>query len=135
MMVLIMAAPVSAQERSFRTLDVIAGRQVRLGFVGNVTPDCKIGAKPELKVVAPPRHGVLAIRSGKLKPGSLARCPSLEIPAEGLFYQAPQSFSGSDEVVYQVTRPDGRTQVVSVKVNVRKPTAPGPTPKDDATDL
>jgi hypothetical protein len=132
---LFMPAPLFAQERLFRSVDAAPGKQIRLGLVGNVTPDCKIGAKPEVKVVSPPKHGVLAIRSGKTKPGSLARCPSLEVPAEGVFYQAPPKFSGSDEVVYQVTRPDGRNQVVTVKIGVRGAAEAGQKLKEEPPDL
>jgi hypothetical protein len=132
---LILPAPLFAQERLFRSVDAAPGKQVRLGLVGNVTPDCKMGPKPELKVVTPPKHGVLAIRSGKTKPGSLARCPNLEVAAEGVFYQAAPNFSGSDEVVYQVTRSDGRNQLVTIKIAVRGAAAPRQQPKQEATDL
>src|SRR5919107_1952477 len=101
----IIAVPVGAQERLFRSVDAVQGKQVRLALVGNVTPDCKVGAKPELKVTSAPKHGTLSIRSGKTKPGSLPRCPNLEVPAEGVFFQAHQNFIGDDEVTYEVTQP------------------------------
>lgn len=133
--VLIGTTSAMAQERLFRSVDVAAGKQVRLGMVGNVTPQCTIGPKPELKVLTPPKHGVLALRSGTTKPGMLGRCPKLEVPAEGVFYQAPAGFSGSDELVYQVTRADGRNQVVTVKITVQAATAPRQPQKPEATDL
>jgi hypothetical protein len=124
-----------AQERLFRSVDALPGRQVRLGLVGNVTPECKVGPKPDVKVVTPPKHGVLAIRSGKTKAGSLARCPTLEVPAEGVFYQAAANYSGIDEVVYQVTRADGRNQLVTIRISVRATAAPPRSPKQEGTDL
>ena len=132
---IIITTPVFAQERLFRSVDAVAGSQVRLGLVGNVTPECKVGPKPELKVVSPPKHGILAVRSGKTKPGSLARCPNLEIPAEGVFYQPAANFNGTDEVVYQVNRPDGRNQIVTIRITVRATSGPGQKPKQEATDL
>ncbi len=132
---LMIPAPLFAQERLFRTVDAVAGKQVRLGLVGNVTPDCKVGPKPEVKVVTPPKHGTLAIRSGKTKPGSLARCPSLEVPTEGVFYQAGPKFSGTDEVSYQVTRSDGRNQLVTINIAVRDAGAAAQQPKQEPTDL
>src|SRR5687768_9996331 len=89
---LITTAPLVAQEQLFRSVDAVAGKQVRLALIGNVSPDCKVGPKPDVKVVSAPKQGTLAIRSGKTKAGSLARCPSLEVPAEGVFIRrAPTS--------------------------------------------
>jgi hypothetical protein len=134
-LVLFANCQVVAQERLFRSVDALPGKQVRLGLVGNVTPECKVGPKPDVKVVTPPKHGVLAIRSGKTKAGSLARCPNLEVPAEGVFYQPAGNFSGVDEVVYQVTRADGRNQLVTVRISVRATAVPSRSPRQEGTDL
>jgi hypothetical protein len=130
---LITTAPLIAQEQLFRSVDAVPGKQVRLALVGNVSPDCKIGPKADV-IVSAPTQGTLAIRSGKTKAGSLARCPSLEVPAEGVFYQARPNFAGDDQVVYQVTRADGRNQLVTIKINVRGTAAPNQKPKE-STDL
>ena len=127
--------PASAQERVFRNVDAIQGKQVRLALVGNVTKDCKIGPKPELKVTSAPKHGTLAIRSGKTKPGSLPRCPNLEIPAEGVFFQAQPNFIGDDEVIYQVTPPGGPTRIVTIRISIRPTNASSSKAKEEATDL
>lgn len=115
---LAIAAPTLAQEKVFRSVDAVAGKQVRLALVGNVSKECTLGPKPEVKVVTPPKHGTLSIRSGKTKPGSLARCPNLEVPAEGVFYTSDPKFSGTDEVAYGVRRADGRNQLVTIKIVV-----------------
>jgi hypothetical protein len=129
------AVPASAQERLFRNVEAVQGKQVRLALVGNVTKDCKVGQKPELKVTSAPKHGTLAIRSGKTKPGSLARCPNLEIPAEGVFFQALSNFVGTDEVIYQVTPPGGPSRIVTIRISIRASNAPGSKAKEEATDL
>lgn len=123
-----------AQERLFRSVDAAAGTQVRLGMAGNVSPDCKPGPLPEVKVVTPPKNGQLAIRDGKTKPGSLSRCPTLEVPARGVFYQAKAKFNGSDEVAYEVRRPDGRVQVHTVRITVSEQAKPS-NPGQENTDL
>ena len=115
---LLCAAPALAQEKIFRSVDAAPGKQVRLALVGNVSKECSPGPKPDVKVLTAPKHGILAIRSGKTKPGSLARCPNLAVPAEGIFYTANANFSGTDEVVYGVTRSDGRNELVTVKIAV-----------------
>jgi hypothetical protein len=131
----IIAVPACAQERLFRNVDAIQGKQVRLALVGNVSKDCKVGPKPELKVTSAPKHGTLAIRSGKTKAGSLRRCPNLEVPAEGVFFQAQPNFIGDDEVIYQVTPPGGPTRIVTIKISIRPPNAPTQRSKDEPTDL
>ena len=124
------AGPAAAQERLFRSVDAVAGQQLRLGLAGNVTQDCKPGPLPEVKVLAPPKNGQLAVREGKTKAGSLARCPALEVPARGVFYQAKAKFNGSDEVVYEVKRSDGKVQVHTVKISVSEQAKPGAKPQE-----
>lgn len=127
-------APAWAQEKVFRSVEAMPGKQIRLALVGNVSKECTLGPKPVVKVLTPPKNGELSIRSGKTKPGSLARCPNLEVAAEGLFYTAKPKFGGTDEVVYGVTRSDGRNELVTIRIIVTdkaKPEAQSP----KATDL
>ena len=77
-----------------------------LGFMGTSRKSAQAGALPEIKVVTPPKHGALSLKSGKTEAGGLARCPNLEIPAKAVFYQSDPKYSGSDEVAYAVK---GRT--------------------------
>jgi hypothetical protein len=126
--------PAWAQEKLFRSIEAAPGKETRLALVGNVSKECTPGAKPQVKVVTPPRNGTLSVRSGKTKPGSLARCPTLEVPAEGIFYTAKAGFNGADEVVYSVTRPDGRNQLVTIRITVGAKTKPAPQ-AEGATDI
>jgi hypothetical protein len=127
-------APASAQEKVFRSIEAAPGKEARLGLVGNVSKECTPGPRPQVKVVTPPKNGTLSIRSGKTKPGSLARCPNLEVPAEGVFYTANPSFNGTDEVVYSVTRSDGRNQLVTIRITVSGKAKPAPQ-SQGATDI
>ena len=127
-------ASASAQEKVFRAVEAAPGKEARLALIGNVSKECTPGPKAEVKVVTPPKNGTLSIRSGKTKPGSLARCPNLEVPAEGIFYTANARFNGMDEVVYSVTRPDGRNQLVTIRITVGARTKPAPS-SQGATDI
>ncbi len=123
-----------SQEQLFRTVKAAAGKQARLGVIANVTKECTIGPTLEVKVVTPPKQGTLAIRSGKTKPGSLKRCPALEVPMRGVFYEANASASGTDEVVYEVKRANGSTQTITARIEIG--TGPSPaTSADDSADL
>jgi Big-like domain-containing protein len=123
-----------AQEQTFRTVETAPGKLLRLGLVGNVTKECTPGSMPEIKVVTQPSNGTLAIRSGKSKAGSLARCPNLEVPMQGIFYQANPKFTGKDQAAYTVRNADGRTQSFTFTINVSLQAKPQPKPQDN-TDL
>ena len=127
-------APASAQEKVSRNVEAPPGKETRLALIGNVSKECTPGPRAQVKVVTPPKNGSLSIRSGKTKPGSLARCPNLEVPAEGVFYTPKASFNGTDEVVYSVTRSDGRNQLVTVRITVTAKTKLAPQ-SQGATDI
>ena len=113
------ADPAFAQDQTFRSADAQAGKPVRLGIHGNVSKDCTVGTLPEIKVVTPPKHGALSLKSGKTKAGELARCPKLEVPAKAVFYQSDPKYSGSDEVAYAVKGAEGQVQTLTIKITVK----------------
>ncbi len=123
-----------AQEQLFRTVKASAGKQTRLGVIGNVTKECTPGPMPEVKVVTAPKKGTLAIRTGKSKAGSLKRCPNLEVPLRGVFYEANASATGTDEVVYEVKRANRSTQTITANIEIGAG-AGSSTPADDSADL
>jgi hypothetical protein len=131
------AVPALAQEKLFRNVDAQPGKTQRLAVAANVSPDCKPGTPPDIKVLQPPKNGSLAVRSGETPAGQLKRCPGLKVPVQGVFYQAKAGFSGGDEVVFEIRRPDGKVQTHSVKITVAdKPAGNSkPDPKADAVDL
>ncbi len=130
--VAVLVNPALAQEQLFRTVKAEAGKQVRLGLIANVTKECTIGPSLDVKVVTPPKNGTLAIRNGKTKAGSLKRCPTLEVPVRGVFYQANANATGTDEVVYEIKRANGSTQTITAKIEIGQGSAK---PDDDNTDL
>src|SRR5688500_1790863 len=106
---LLLAGPAAAQEQLVRTLNAPDDGRIRLAMHGNVSKTCELGALPEIKVVTAPKNGTLAVSSGKTKAGTLSRCPALEVPARAVFYQAKPRYTGADEVVYQLVRPNRPT--------------------------
>lgn len=109
-----------AQSNSaFRSAEVIAGKQERLGVYGNVQKDCTPGPLPTIRVVTAPKNGELNVRSGKLKAGRISRCPKLEATAQGIFYKANPTFKGTDEVAYEVRSASGKVESHTVKITVK----------------
>ena len=114
----LLSTAASAQEQVFRSVNVAQGASTRVGIHGNVSKECAAGPLPEIKIVTAPKNGTLTVNSGKSKAGALNRCPNLEVPARAVFYKANARYSGPDEVTYEVKRPDGRNQSVTVKITV-----------------
>ena len=119
-----------AQEKVVRSIEAASGKSTRLSVHGNVTKDCKLGPSPEIRITTPPKHGALAVRQGKNKAGLLKRCPSLEVPVEGVFYQASAGYTGCDEAAYTVVRAGQATQAITVKITVGAQAKPGAGAKD-----
>jgi hypothetical protein len=121
---------------AYRGTDVVVGKQHRLGVYGNVQKDCTSGPLPTVRVVTPPKHGELNVRSGKLKVGRISRCPKLEATAQGVFYKPNSTYKGTDEVSYEVKSASGKVENHTVKINVKEgPAADAKPTQDTDTNL
>jgi hypothetical protein len=128
------AAPALAQTNTYRSGTVAPGKTARIGVVTSLKKDCTVGPTVEVKVLAPPKHGTLNVRKGKLKTPATFRCPNIETSVQGLFYQASPGYTGTDEVKYEAKAPDGTTRQITVQINVTD--KPSSAPKDEgATEL
>jgi len=111
---------------------VVAGKSHRLGVYGNVQKDCTSGPLPTVRVVTPPKHGELNVRSGKLKAGRISRCPKLEATAQGIFYKPNSNYKGADEVSYEVKSASGKVESHTVRITVKEATPADAKPDPDA---
>lgn len=98
--------------------------------------DCTSGPLPTVRVVTPPKHGELNVRSGTLKVGRITRCPELAPTAQGIFYKANSGYKGSGEVSYEVRSASGKVEAHTVRITVKdaSPADAKPTP-DNGPDL
>ena len=126
-------AALAQTNSAYRSTDVVAGKQHRLGVYGNVQKDCTLGPLPTVRVVTPPKHGELNVRSGKLKAGRITRCPKLEATAQGIFYKPNPAYKGVDEVSYEVKSASGKVESHTVRITVKDAQA-SDTPKPDQED-
>jgi hypothetical protein len=125
-------AAVAQTDTAYRSTDVVAGKQHRLGVYGNVQKDCTSGLLPTVRVVTPPKHGELNVRSGKLKAGRITRCPKLEATAQGIFYKPNPAYKGADEVSYEVKSASGKVESHTVRITVKEATPADAKPNPDA---
>lgn len=126
------AGVASAQGNSvYRSADAVAGRPARLGVYGNVQKDCSSGPLPTVRVLTPPKHGELSVRSGTLKAGRIARCPKLAPKAQGIVYKASPGYTGSDEVSYEVRSASGQVEAHTVRITVKEASPANSKPTSD----
>jgi hypothetical protein len=124
----IAAGPAFAQSTTnlYRSVSVEKGKSVRLAIVTALKKDCSLGEVGGVRIINAPKNGQLAVRSGKLKTPASFRCPNVETPVQGLFYQSKASFAGPDEVSYETRTPEGATETYTVKITVTdKPAGAG----------
>ena len=107
------AGVASAQSNSaYRSADAVAGKSERLGVYGNVQKDCTSGPLPTVRVVTPPKHGELNVRSGTLKVGRITRCPKLAPKAQGIFYKANPGYKGPTRSAMRSGLPAARSRPI-----------------------
>jgi hypothetical protein len=70
-------AGLAQSNSAYRSADAVAGKSERLGVYGNVQKDCTSGPLPTVRVVTPPKHGELSVRSGTTR-GLLQGQPRLQ---------------------------------------------------------
>src|SRR5215211_8618374 len=131
-LILAATAAFGQSNNAYRSTDVVAGKPHRLGVYGNVQKDCTSGPLPTVRVITPPRHGELNVRSGKLKAGRISRCPNLEAAAQGIFYKAKPAYKGADEVSYEVRSASGKVESHTVRITVKEATPADTKPNPDA---
>ena len=131
-LVLSATAALAQTNSAHRSADAVTGKQQRLGVYGNVQKDCTSGPLPTIRVVTPPKHGELNVRSGKLKAGRISHCPKLEATAQGVFYKPNPTYKGPDEVSYEVRSAIGKVENHTVRITVKDAQASDAKPDQDA---
>ena len=131
-LILSATAALGQSNNAYRSTDVVAGKSHRLGVYGNVQKDCTSGPLPTVRVVTPPKHGELNVRSGKLKAGRISRCPKLEATAQGVFYKPNPAYKGADEISYEVKSASGKVENYTVRLTVKEATPADAKPNPDA---
>lgn len=120
---LIASSGALGQDDIYRTANVAAGQAVRIAVFSNVSKECTLGPLPELSVTAMPKQGTLVVKRGKVRAGTIRRCPDLSAPVQAAFYQAKTNFVGTDEVVLSV-KVNGQVRKYTIAINIRERAVP-----------
>jgi hypothetical protein len=125
---LIGSSVLAENERFYQSAHAISGKEVRVGLFARANvKECKPLLSPTVRVVAPPAHGSLIIRTMTLITDRYPDCPQLKVPAQVLFYQSRANYVGSDVVSVIVTSDDGRASEVSIAIAVGQDGPPAKT--------
>jgi hypothetical protein len=120
---LVVPSVLAQTERLYQSASAISGEEVRVGLFSRANvKECKPLSPPAVRVVAPPGHGSLVIRTMTLITDRYPDCPHLKVPAQVLFYRSLTNYVGPDAVTVIVASDDGRSSEVSIDIAVRTET-------------
>jgi hypothetical protein len=114
-----------AQGTSYTSAEATAGKLVQLTYHAWAHKNCTLAPLPTVRVTQAPKDGVLMVRKAVLTTDKVAGCPRLKTPAQIVFYQAREGYTGPDHISYEVTNPDGELGAFDVAITVK----PAPAPK------
>ena len=103
-----------------RTFKGRAGQDIRVGVFASIRPDCKSGPLPTIRLTAPPAHGDVTVKQGKLRTTNLRQCLAAEVPAYVVNYKSKPGFSGSDVLTLEVINSNGKSQLQKITVTIEE---------------
>ena len=103
-----------------RTFKGRAGQDIRVGVFASIRPDCKSGPLPTIRLSAPPAHGDVTVKQGKLRTTNLRQCLAVEVPAYLVNYKSKPGFSGSDVLTLEVINSNGKSQLQKITVTIEE---------------
>jgi hypothetical protein len=83
-----LAQPALAQAANYTSVEATSEKPVQLTYHASAHKNCTPGSLPTVRLIEPPKAGVLTVRRATLTTGKVAGCPDLKIPAQVAFYQA-----------------------------------------------
>ena len=120
--VLAQPAPTS----NYTSFEATPDKPVQLGYYASAHKStCSPAPLPEVRVIEPPKSGLLIVRRATLTTNQIADCPGLKAPVQVVLYQARAGSGGSDHIVYKVTNSDGEVGSFDVTITIKE--APKPT--------
>ncbi len=120
------SATAFAQSTNYTSVEAVAGTAAQIGYYASAKKDCAPAPLPTIRVLTPPKHGILSIRRGTVTTNRVANCPSLQTPAQVVFYQGNADYQGADELAYEVTSSNGEVGVYNISVAVKPAVTPAP---------
>jgi hypothetical protein len=131
-----MASAGLAQATNYTSVEAVAGKPVQLTYHASANKGtCTPAPLPTIRVVEPPKSGVLTVRKAVLTTDKIAGCPKIKIPAQVVFYRAREGYAGSDHVSYEVTASNGEVGIYDATITVKPAPAPTEPGQETGTKL
>jgi hypothetical protein len=123
---LLLALPVSAHGQTPTLERQVRGKpdsNINAGIFTTIRKDCTAGPLPAVRLVAPPAHGKVTVKQGRLRATNLKQCLGLDLPAFVAIYRSIPDFIGQDVFTLEVSGAEGKSQIQRITVTIIKPNA------------
>src|SRR5262249_46485904 len=110
-----------APSTNYTSIEAEPNKLLQVGFYAQANKDCSPSKLPIVRVVEVPILGTLSVRASELKTDRVPNCPNLKVPAQVVTYQARANATGTDQVKYSVTYPNGEIALYDVSIRIKEP--------------
>ena len=83
-------------------------------------PIARVARYRPIRLSAPPAHGDVTVKQGKLRTTNLRQCLAAEVPAYIVNYKSKPGFSGSDVLTLEVINSNGKSQLQKITVTLKR---------------
>jgi hypothetical protein len=91
---------------------------INAGIFTTIRNDCTAGPLPSVRLVAPPAHGKVTLKQGRLRATNIKQCLGVEVPAFVAIYRSAKDFIGQDVFTVEVIGSGGKAQIQRITVTV-----------------
>jgi hypothetical protein len=120
------SAALAQGSANYTSAEATSEKPVQLSYHASAHKNCTPASMPTVRVITPPKGGMLMVRRADLTTDKVVGCPPVKTPAQVIFYQARAGYTGSDEVKYEVTSENGEVATYDVTITVKAPPATSP---------
>ena len=125
-----------AQTANYTSVEATSEKPVQLSYHGSAHKDCTPAPLPTVRIMEPPKSGMLTVRRATLTTDKVAGCPAMKTPAQIVLYQARAGYEGPDHVKYEVTSENGEVATYDVTITIKNsPAQRSPTGTPGAQQL
>ena len=119
-LLLCLSAPPAVAQATLveRSVNAVAGRDMRVGIYTTIRPDCTSGPLPAIRLASAPAHGTVSVKRATLKATNIKQCLAIDVPAYVAVYRAAADFHGADDFQLEVTFTGGRKELQHFTVSV-----------------
>jgi hypothetical protein len=109
---------------NYTSVETTSDKPVQLSYHATARKNCTPAPLPTVRVIEPPKSGMLTVRRAVLTTDKVAGCPQVKVPAQVVFYRSRPGYAGLDHVSYEVTSENGEDAIYDVAITVKAAPAP-----------